>query len=141
MNPANDFLVMTAFLVGFLLSTIGETEWLNRRTNAGIYSPLFIAFTSNILSISLGYVFSYIVFLVAYFVVHKPTNEISVLSGFLWFAFIVAVASAPLIIIKRLLVKITTFKALTRPWTYAVVAALVFQVSVLVLPLLVAFFA
>jgi|KBSSwiStaDraftv2_1062776.scaffolds.fasta_scaffold49955_3 hypothetical protein len=141
MNPAKEFLVVLAFCLGFLLSTIGETDWLNRRTSAGIYRSLFITFTSNIFSVTLGYFFSYLVFLVAYFVFAGLMNKIPVLSEFLWFVFLLAIASAPLMIAKRVLLRITKIDALSRPWTYAAVAALVFQVSVLVVPLLVGLYA
>jgi predicted tellurium resistance membrane protein TerC len=141
MNPAKEFLVVLAFCLGFLLSTIGETDWLNRRTSAGIYRSLFITFTSNIFSVTLGYFFSYLVFLVAYFVFAGLMNKIPVLSEFLWFVFLLAIASAPLMIAKRVLLRITKIDPLSRPWTYAAVAALVFQVSVLVVPLLVGLYA
>ena len=141
MNPAKEFLVVLAFCLGFLLSTIGETDWLNRRTSAGMYRSLFITFTSNIFSVTLGYFFSYLVFLVAYFVFAGLMNKIPVLSEFLWFVFLLAIASAPLMIAKRVLLRITKIDPLSRPWTYAAVAALVFQVSVLVVPLLVGLYA
>jgi len=141
MNPAKEFLVVLAFCLGFLLSTIGETDWLNRRTSAGMYRSLFLTFTSNIFSVTLGYFFSYLVFLVAYFVFAGLMNKIPVLSEFLWFVFLLAIASAPLMIAKRVLLRITKIDPLSRPWTYAAVAALVFQVSVLVVPLLVGLYA
>jgi hypothetical protein len=139
-NTTKDFLVVVAFLVGFLLSTIGETEWLNRRTKAGIYRSLLVASVSNILSTTLGYFFSYMVFLFAFFFA-KPLMESPVLAAFFWFAFLLTVAAAPLAIMKRLLLKIARIDTLTRPWTYAIVAAIGFQISVLILPLLVALFA
>ena len=138
-NPELDFLLVVAFLVGFLLFTLGETEWLRRRTKAETYLLLLVTFASNILSLILLYFFSYIIFLIG--VLAFGARETPALAVLIYVIGVCSIAVTPLAIIKRLFLTLTRVHGLAMPWTYSVLAALAFQLSMLGLTLVVAYIA
>jgi len=137
-SAGQDFLFYLAFFVSFLLVTLAETEWLRRRTKAATFPLLLVTFTSNILSLILSYLFLYLFFLIG--VIAFGARETIALSLLIYLAGTLAITALPLATIKRLLVKLVRINGLTRPWTYAFVAAIAFQLSALGLPVLVAIF-
>jgi len=137
-SSGQDFLFYLTLLVSFVLFNLGETEWLRRRTKAGTASLLFVAFTSNILSLILSNVFSYVIFLIG--VIAFDAREIPALSALIFFGGIIAVTGPPLAIIKLLLLKLAKVKGLTRPWIYAAVTAILFQLTVMGLMILLVYF-
>jgi hypothetical protein len=140
---SKDWIVVVAFFVGFFAFTIAETAWINRRTAAGFPRSLFVAFGSNIFTITVGYFVSFLIMGVVFAVVwDQSIDQIPAPNAFLWTA-IAAAALIPILLlalIKRLLVKAAKLEHIERPWLYSFLSAFLFNISVAAIPLSVAYF-
>ena len=128
--------VVVAFFFGFVLFTLGETEWLNRRTGSGVARSLLITLPSNVFAVVFGCVFAYWVMIIALGVVLRTSSPREVLPSWfdmvVWLGVVFVIVVPPLAIAKRLLLKVTRVDALPRPWSYGFLAALAFHVMVFV---------
>lgn len=140
---SKDWLVVVVFFVGFFAFTIAETMWINRRTAAGFPRSLFVAFGSNIFAISVGYFISFLIMGVVFAVVwDESIDRMSSPNAFLWTA-VTAAAVFPILLLglmKRLLVMAAKLDRIERPWRYSFAAAFLFNLSVAIAPVLVAYF-
>ncbi len=140
---SKDRLVVIAFFVGFFAFTTAETMWLNRRTDAGFPRSVFVASSSNVFAITVGYFVSFLIIGVIFAVVwDQSIDQISAPNAFLWTAITAAVLFPVLVaaVIKRLLIKAAKLDRIERPWLYSLLAAFLFNVSATIAPGLVAYF-
>jgi hypothetical protein len=140
---SKDWLVVIAFFIGFFVFTAAETMWINRRTGAGFSRSLFVAFSSNIFAITVGYFVSFLIVGVIFAVVwDQSIDQVPAPNAFLWAAITVAALFPILVaaIIKRLLIKAAKLDSIDRPWGYSFLAAFLFNVSAMIAPGLVAYF-
>jgi hypothetical protein len=138
-----DWLVVIAFFVGFLVVNAAETMWLNRRTGADYSRSFFVAFGSNIFAITVGYFFSSVILFGIFMLVwDESIKKVPSPDAFLWTLLAVAMLVPILVLglMKRLLVKAAKLEHLERPWLYSFAAAFLFNLSVTIAPLLVAYF-
>lgn len=141
---SKDWLVVIVFFVGFFLFTGAETMWINRRTGAGFPRSVFVAFSSNIFAITVGYFVSFLIIVIIFAVVwDQSIDRIPAPNAFLWTA-LTAAAVFPILLLglmKRLLVMAAKLEQIERPWLYSFLAAFLFNVSVAIGPALVAYLA
>lgn len=140
---SKDWLVVIAFFIGFFVFTALETMWINRRTGAGFPRALFVAFSSNVFAITVGYFVSFLIIGVIFAVVwDQSVDQTPAPNAFLWTA-LIAAALVPILlaaVIKRLLIKAAKLDRIDSPWGYSFFAAFLFNVSAMIAPGLIAYF-
>jgi hypothetical protein len=137
-SSGQEFLWIVTLLVGFLLFTLGETEWLRRHTKATTSRLLLVTFTSNILALVLFQLLSFVIFLIG--VIAFGARDTPALWALIFFGGIVAVTAPPLALIKLLLINVAKVEGLVRAWSYALVTAALFQLATMGLFLVLALF-
>ena len=140
---SKDWLVVIAFFVGFIIATAVETMWISRRTGADSARSFFVAFGSNVFATTVGYFIASVILFGIFMVVwDESIKEIDSPNALLW-VLLSAAMLAPILVlglIKRLLVKAAKLDQLDRPWLYSFAASFLFNLSVAIAPVLVAYF-
>jgi sensor histidine kinase YesM len=143
---SKDWLVVIAFFVGFFVFTAAETMWIHRRTDAGFQRSLFVAFGSNIFAVTFGYFLAFVIFVFLFMLVYigvipylfeiYPTGKAyRVVTVLLATLFLILLHVS----IKRLLLMTKPYR-LEHPWLYSFLSAFLFNISVAIAPVLIAYF-
>jgi magnesium-transporting ATPase (P-type) len=140
---SKDWLVVIVFFVGFFVFTTLETMWIARRTSAGFPRSLFVSFSSNVFAITVGYFVSFLIMGVVFAVVwDESIDQIPSPNAFLWAAVSAAIIFPILLsaLIRRLLLKVAKLDAIPLPWSYSFAVAIIFNIGVIIIPALFAYF-
>ena len=142
-SGTKQWLIVLAFFLGFFAFTFLEAAWVNRRVAGGFPRALLLAFTSNMLTVTVGFSVSLVIFGVIFGLGWDRSLEtLEPNMALLWTAFIAA-AIFPLgllILAKRLLLRVLKLTGLANPLAYSLVASALFLVSTIGLPIAIAYF-
>lgn len=130
-----DWIVIVVFFATFLLVTAGEVYWLANRFTVPIRKALTTVFVANFLTITLGFLVSFIIFAVLLGAADGNTEMPGGEAG-TWAAFITALGF-PLLLMagtKRLLIAGMRIGEIARPLPYSIVSTLIFFAAVFGLP-------
>lgn len=142
-SNTREWLTVAVFFFGFFTFTAGEMFWLSRGDISKRGRSFAFAFVSNILSVSVGFFVSFIILGVLLALAWDGSLE-KIPSGDtgVWFA-VTAAALFPvllLILSKRILFRWLKLTDHFYPWTYSLVASLLFFLVVIGLPFLFVYF-
>lgn len=140
-GPAKDWLFVLIFFIAFFAYTFAEAAWLSRRSGATYARALLLAFSSNTLCITVGFFGSFLVLGVILAMAWDQSLS-SVPGGdtTIWYSLAVAVLfpMVLLIFVKRLLVRIIKLE-IPGAWWYSALSSFLFLVTVLSLPIALAY--
>ena len=133
-GSAKQLLVVVIFFVAFFGFTIAEAAWVNRRSAFGFGRSFFLAFSSNILCVTVGFSVTFIIIGVILAMAWDGSLEQVPAGGFSIWAAIITSVLFPVVLLaiaKRVLLKILKLDAQIPNWPYSVIATLLFFFTVI----------
>ena len=138
-STTREWIAVGLFFVAFFVFTIGEAFYISGGDRLKLGRSFTFAFVSNILSVSVGFFVSFIIFGIVMMVVFDgsvqsiPTGEYGIAT-----ALIIAAVFPPILLI---LGKIVAFRLLKidfveRKWPYSIAVSIIFFVFVSAVPFL-----
>ena len=135
-GSAKQWLIVLAFFVGFLFLTLVETAWLHRKAAISLGRSLAVAFLPNFFTITVGFAFSALLFMLIIMFVWDRTLQTTESETTVWVATALALG-APLAIFffaKRIALMTARVEAIRSPWLYSLFMSVVFFLAALVPP-------
>jgi len=135
-ETSKDWIIVGAFFAAFILVTAGEVYWLTRKLAVPAKKALTTVFLSNFLTITLGFLVTFVLFAVLFAVAWDENTTMPGGEPASWATFIAAVAFPVLLMtgVRRLLIGGLRIEQITRPLPYAIVSTLIFFAVVFGIP-------
>lgn len=135
-ETTKDWIIVGAFFAAFVLVTAGEIYWLIQKLSVSAKKALVTVFLSNFLTITLGFLVTFLLFAVLFAVAWDQNTTMPGGEAGAWAAFIVAVAFPVMLMAgtRRLLIAGLRIEQISRPLAYAIVSTLIFFLAVFGLP-------
>jgi hypothetical protein len=133
---SQDWIFVAVFFGAFALVTIAEIYWLSAKLLVPVKKALTLVFVSNFLTITLGFLVTFVLFAILFAVVWDQNTTMPGGEVGAWVMFIAAVGFPVLLMaaIRRLLLVGMRIEQISRPFTYAVLSSLIFFAAVVGLP-------
>ncbi len=139
-----EWLAVAIFFICFFGLTVLEAFWLNKKNLIPFPRVFSFSFVTNILSVSVGFFVSFLIFVVLFMLVFDgslqelPPNDLR-----LWAAVIIAALFPLLLLIlaKRLMLHFFKLASVRSPWLFSIAASVVFMLTVSAVPSLFIYFA
>ena len=133
---SQDWLFIGVFFGAFVLVTVGDVYWLTQKRAVPSKKALTIVFLSNFLTITLGFLVSFIIFGILLAVAWDENTTMPGGDTGTWLAFIAALGFPMLLMsaIRRLLITGLRIDQIARPLPYAILSTLIFFAAVFGLP-------
>ena len=138
-GPGKEWVFIVVFFAAFIAVTLAELYWLSERKSVPIRRSMIVVFSSNFLTITLGFLVSFIIFGVMLAAAASDRNtEMRGGHAVTWTAFIAALAF-PLLLLagtKRGLLSMLKVDQIPKPLSYSILSSLIFFAAVIGLPFL-----
>lgn len=138
-SNTREWIAVGLFFVAFFAFTFGEVFYLSRGESNRLGRSFMFAFVSNILSVSVGFFVSFLIFGVVMMLVFDgsiqsmPTGEYGIAT-----ALIIAAIFPPILLIfgKAIAFRLLKIDFVERKWLYSIVVSIAFFMVVSALPFL-----
>jgi hypothetical protein len=126
---AKEWLIVLAFFIGFVVFTFVEAIWVSKRPTVALPKALLFAFTSNLLSLIIGFFVSFVIVGVILAMAWDgslakvPGNDASIITA------LVIAAVFPwgvLVLAKRVLIRLMKLSGIPSPFIYSLIASALF---------------
>ena len=137
-GPGKEWVFVVVFFAAFIAVTLAELYWLSERKSVPIRRAMIVVFSSNFLTITLGFLVSFIIFGVMLAAASDQNTEMRGGDAAAWTAFIAALAF-PLLLsagTKRGLLSMLKVDQIPKPLSYSILSSLIFFAAVIGLPFL-----
>ena len=142
-GSAREWLIVAAFFAGFIAVTFGEAAWMSKRIAGGFPRAILFSFTSNLLSIIIGFFVAAgivgVILAMAWdgSLQTVPGNDASTIAALVFAAVFPAVL---LVLLKRLFLHLLKIGEIRAPLSYSIAASAIFFVSTIGLSLVAGYF-
>ena len=131
-GAAKQWVIVLIFFAAFFAYTFAEAAWVNKRTASNYARSLFFTFTTNLISITVGFVVSFVI-LGAILAMAWDGSLQNVEGGdmTIWAALAVALIFPILLLflVKRLFIALLKFDGL-KPWLYSAISSVLLFLAV-----------
>ena len=131
-GSAREWLIVVAFFAGFFAFTLGEAAWMSKRIAGGFPRALLFSFTSNLLSVIIGFFVAAAIVGVILAMAWDgslqtvPGNDAGTIAALIFAAVFPAVL---LVLLKRLFLHLLKIGEIRAPLSYSFAASALFFVS------------
>ena len=127
---SQDWLIIGVFFAAFVLVTVGDVYWLTQKRAVPSKKALTVVFLSNFVTITLGFLVSFIIF--GILLAFTGGENAGIGTAGMWTAFVAALGF-PLLLMaatRRLLIAGMRIEEIPRPLPYAILSTLIFFAAV-----------
>lgn len=137
-GSGKEWVFVLVFFGTFLAVTLGELYWLAERKLVPIRRAMIVVFSSNFITITLGFLVSFIIFGVLLAMAGYQDTEIRGGEAATWTAFIAALAFPllPMAGTKRGLLSMLKVDQIPKPLSYSMLSSLIFFAAVIGVPVI-----
>lgn len=135
-GPGKEWVFVVVFFAAFIAVTLAELYWLSVRKAVPIRQAMMVVFSSNFLTITLGFLVSFLIFGLLLAVTGGPTTEMPGGHAVTWAAFIAALVFPYLLLAgARLgLLSLLRVEQILNPVAYSLTSALIFFAAAIGIP-------
>ena len=137
-GSGKEWIFVVVFFAAFITVTLAELYWLSERKAVPIRRAMIVVFSSNFLTITLGFLVSFIVFGVLLAAAWDANTDMPGGQTVTWAAFIAALLFPLLLLIgtKRGLLSMLRVDQISSPLSYSLLSSLIFFAAAIGLPVL-----
>ena len=141
-GSGKEWIFVILFFAIFLPATLGEIYWLIQSKTVQPRRAMILVFSSNFVTITLGFVVTFLIFGVLLAVAWDQNTEMPGGETATWGAFLAALAFPILLMagVRRLLISALRIEQISRPTPFAIASSLLFFALVVVIPILFLYF-
>jgi hypothetical protein len=135
-GPGKEWIFVVVFFAAFIAVTLADLYWLSLRKMVPIRPAMTVIFSSNFLTITLGFLVSFLIFGLLLAAVSNDGAQMPLGNVGTWAAFMAALAFPYLLMAgaRRGLISLLRIEQITKPVSYSLISALVFFAAVIGLP-------
>ena len=131
-GAAKEWLIVGIFFAAFFAYTFAEAAWISKRTVSNYARSLFFTFTSNLISITVGFVASFLIlgaFLAMAWDGSLPNAGVG--DATMWTVLVAALVIPILLLfaVKRIFIAFLKFDGIS-PWLYSAISSVLFFLAV-----------
>ena len=137
-GPGKEWVFVVVFFAAFIAVTLTELYWLTQRKTVPIRQAMIVVFSPNFLTITLGFLVSFLIFGVLLAAVSNDGAPMPSGNAGTWAAFAAALAFPYLLMVgaKGGLISLLRVEQIPGPISYSLISALAFFVGAIGLPVL-----
>ena len=124
-GAAKEWLIVVIFFAAFFAYTFAEASWVSKRTASNYARSLFFTFTTNLISITVGFVVSFVILGAILALTWDGSLEnVGVGDKTIWTALAVALVFPMLLLlaVKRIFIALLKFEGL-KPWLFSAISS------------------